>query len=417
MAAACATDGSVSVWSLTKGQRIAGKAGLVGVQILEWTHDGKAIVTGGNDKVVRIWPLPAGEKAEFVASKELKGATGAITAVETGTDLLIAASADGKVRLWSVSEGKLVRELAISGVTALGLSGDGTRFAAGRADGVVQIWDLAASKPIVELSGDAETHAQMAALDWVVAAGRLEIAFQKQEVARIEAQNKGLDALLKKTNDTIATERKELIEKQRRSSMRQTRRRRHGKPWPQSQTGLPPPPLASLAPRWRNRGRTRRIGIQPQTWPRARRWRKSGLGRFISRMPRSKPRITRRRNHGTRARSPQPTQPLLRPRKHKTRPRRMRLLSGAAAARTVRPLAVRFSADMQTVAAASSDGSLRCWAVSSGLPVQHLSGCGPTAAACLVGCTDGVFAACARGWFNGLREHHVALGAGADAWR
>ena len=40
------------------------------------------------------------------------------------------------------------------------------------------------------------------------------MAFQKQEAARIEAQNKALDELLKKANETIATVRKDLVEKQ-----------------------------------------------------------------------------------------------------------------------------------------------------------------------------------------------------------
>ena len=65
----------------------------------------------GEDKVVRIWPLPAGEKPEFVVSKELKGEHRSRQALVTGTDLLIAASADGKVRLWNIPEARPVREL------------------------------------------------------------------------------------------------------------------------------------------------------------------------------------------------------------------------------------------------------------------------------------------------------------------
>ncbi len=56
------------------------------MRTLAWTRDGQAIATGGDDKVVRLWPLPIGEKAELVASKELKGAGGAITAIETGSE-------------------------------------------------------------------------------------------------------------------------------------------------------------------------------------------------------------------------------------------------------------------------------------------------------------------------------------------
>ncbi len=394
-AAAYATDGSLSLWSLTKGQLIAGKEGLVGVQTLAWTRDGKAIVTGGKDKVVRIWPLPAGEKSEFVVSKELKGATGAITAVETGTNLLVAASADGKVRLWNIPEAKHVRELAISGVTALGLSGDGTRFAAGRADGVVQVWDLASGKPIIELSGDAMTQAQQADLDWLVAAEALEIAFQKQEMARIETQSKGLAELLKKTNETIATERKELIEK--RSVLKQATaakataqkavaavanqvaRAPDGKPdaaleksQKDAQDRYMAADLAESTALAESKAREIHIKdaeVEAQNYSAAQTRNKSAIAAANAAAVKAKDAQDKATADAA-------------------------ALRNVTAARKAQPLAVRFSTDTQTVAAAMSDGSLRFWAVSSGVPVQHVSGCGPTTAASLVACADGIFAAC-----------------------
>ena len=172
-AAVYGTDGSLSLWSLAEGQRIASKEGLVGVRALAWTRDGKAIATGGEDKVVRLWSLPAGEKTELVVSKELKGATGADHGHRNRDR-----SPDRGERRWqgarcgtSPRPGRSVSS-TIAGVVALGLSGDGKRLAAGRADGVVQVWDLAAGKPIIELSGDAETNAHLAALDWVGRGGR-----------------------------------------------------------------------------------------------------------------------------------------------------------------------------------------------------------------------------------------------------
>jgi len=393
-AAAYGTDGSLSLWSLAEGQRIASKEGLVGVRTLAWTRDGKAIATGGEDKVVRIWSLPAGEKAEFVVSQELKGATGAITAIETETDLLIAASADGKVHLWNIPEAKPVRELTIAGVVALGLSGDGKLFAAGRADGVVQVWDLAAGKPIIELSGDAETSAHLAALEWEVGAAGLEMAFQKQEVARIEAQNKALDELLKKANETIATVRKELVEKQNALKQAtdakeaaqkavaavadQVARARDGKPdaaLEKSQKDAQDKQMAAalaesaaLAAFKAREIHLKDAEVEAQNYLAAQSRNKSAVAAANAATAKAKDAQDKATADAAATRK-------------------------ATAARKLQPLAVHFSADAQTVAAALSDGSLRVWAVPSGLPIQHLPGGRATTAASLVTCADGVFAA------------------------
>lgn len=395
-AATYATDGSLSVWSLTKGRRITGKAGLIDVQTLEWTRDGKAIVTGGNDKVVRIWPLPAGEKTDFGAPKELKGAAGAITAVETGTDLLIAASADGKVRLWSIPEGKLVRELAISGVLSLRRSGDGTRLAAGRADGILQVWDLAAGKPIIELIGDAETQAKLNALEQVVAAGQLEIAFETQEVARIEAQNKGLNELLKKTNNTIATERKELLE--RKTVLKQAT---DAKATAQKALAAVVDQLAR-SPADKPGGALEKSRKDAEDrYTAANLAESAALAELKAREIHIKDAEVEAQNYSaaqSRNRSAIAAANAAAVKAKQAQDKATAdaaAIRNAAAARRVRPLAVCFATDKQTVAAAMSDGSLRIWAVSSGMPVQHLSGCGPIKAASLIACTDGVFAACA----------------------
>ncbi len=95
------------------------------------------------------------------------------------------------------------------------LSADGKQLAAGCADGSVRVWDAASVKPIIELRGSVAASRQMAALEWTIAAQGLEQSFQKSEAARIEAQNKALDDLLKKANDTIIAMKKALPEKEK----------------------------------------------------------------------------------------------------------------------------------------------------------------------------------------------------------
>jgi WD40 repeat protein len=393
-AAAYGTDGSLSLWSLAKGRRIASKEGLAGVRTLAWTRDGQAIATGGEDKVVRIWSLPAKEKAEFVVSKELKGATGAITAIESETDLLIAASADGKVHLWNIPEAKPVRALTIAGVVALGLSGDGKLFAAGRADGVVQVWDLAAGKPIIELSGNAETNAHQAALDWVVAAEGLEMAFQKQEVARIEAQNKGLDELLKKANETIATVRKELVEKQnalkQATDAKETAQKAVAAVADQVAKAPDGKPDAALEKSQKDAQDKHMAAALAES---------AALAAFKAREIHLKDAEVEAQNYAAAQSRNKSAVAAANAAVAKAKAAQDKVTADAAAtrkataARKLQPLAVHFSADTQTVAAALSDGSLRVWAVASGLPIQHLPGGRATTAASLATCADGVFAA------------------------
>jgi WD40 repeat protein len=211
-----AADDTLSRWNLHDGSRIGVETGLKGVRVLAWMRDGEAIVTGGDDKIVRISEaLPPGVE-ELTPPKELKGATGAITALIVGEkDLVLAASEDGKVRSWKVSDGKIVRTFNVPGVRALSLSRDGQRLAAGCADGTVRIFDASSGAAVAELRGDLKSKAHLADLDWTAAKQALELAFQTKEVARIETENKALDELLKKANETIVNVKKALPDKQK----------------------------------------------------------------------------------------------------------------------------------------------------------------------------------------------------------
>lgn len=95
------------------------------------------------------------------------------------------------------------------------LSADGKLLVTGCADGSVRVWDVASAKPVADLRGSAALAKDMAAHEWTVARGTLEQAFQKAEIARIEAQNKALDELLKKANEAIVAMQKVLPEKQK----------------------------------------------------------------------------------------------------------------------------------------------------------------------------------------------------------
>ena len=95
------------------------------------------------------------------------------------------------------------------------ISADGKLVVTGCADGSVRVWDAATLKPVADLRGSLSATLKSAELERTVAAQTLEQAFQKTGIARMEAQNKALDELLKKANDAIVAMKKVLPEKQK----------------------------------------------------------------------------------------------------------------------------------------------------------------------------------------------------------
>jgi WD40 repeat protein len=103
LAKAAQTAKTVAEKSAGDAAKKLDQARKVAMGALSWTPDSKAVITGGDDKTVRVWPLPAPPSTTFTKPKELAGATEGIVAFATGPDLLVAASKDSKLRIWSLS--------------------------------------------------------------------------------------------------------------------------------------------------------------------------------------------------------------------------------------------------------------------------------------------------------------------------
>jgi WD40 repeat protein len=392
-AAVCTAGGALALWDLATGQRIAAKDGVTGVRALLWTRDGRSLVTAGDDKVVRVWSVPTGETAEIAAPRALKGAAGAVTALAAAADpnLIAAASADGKVRVWNVAEGKPVRELAVAGAVTLALSADGSRLATGRGDGVVQVWDFASGKPVVDLTADVATGERLADLGWTAATAALEAAFQQQEVARLEAENKALDDRLKKADETIAAVKKELAEKEKALAAareaREAAQRAADGAAAKAPAGKPDPPLekqqkdaqdklaaannaeaAAMSAVKAVEVHLKDAEAEAQNFKAARARNGDALAAAGAALGKAKDAQAKAVAESAAVKK--------------------------AASKTAPPLAVRFSADAQTVAAAFGDGSVRVWAVATGAPLLAVAGSAATPSAALVTGADGTLVAC-----------------------
>ena len=211
-------DGKSGVWSL-KDSAWSGARDSIEGGLGRWSPDGQSVAVAGQigaDKFVRIWKRPSPDSADWAKAGEWSSGAGvAALSWDAGGARLLGCGEDGKVRLWSAADGKMVREFSVAGVVTAAFSRDGKRFATGSADGVVQVLEVETGKVISELrfDWDAAKRVDAAALE----AGRhgLDVAHLTKEVARVEGENKALDELSKKADQTIESAKKSIPEKQK----------------------------------------------------------------------------------------------------------------------------------------------------------------------------------------------------------
>ncbi len=387
--------GVLSVWNLPDGKLLARREGLTGVAVLNWSMDAKAVITGGEDKIVRVWNLPEIDKTEFEPPKELRGATGAITAITTGInpDRLLIAARDGKVRLWSLSESRQVREFPIAEVLSLGVSRDGKRLASGSADGFVRVWEVETGKKLVELRADVESNRQIAALDWEQGYQGIELAFQTKMLTKTEAQIKALDELLKKSHEAITTETKAIPER-RKALEAATKAREAAEAALAALSATPPAPTEGTVPKpdpaleKQTKEAKDKLTAAEKAETTARAAAEASENHIkdaeaeIQRISQSKAEndgaITTLKEAVASAKTAQTKAGA-----------DLTALKTTLTKTNRRPLSLAFSADTQSIAAVFDDGNLDVWAVGSGTPFARVSGNGKVAGASVGILADG----------------------------
>src|SRR5205823_3876483 len=101
--------------------------------------DGAKVVTGGKDKIVRLWNAATGAK-----ERDFPGPGADILAVALSADgkLLAAASGDKTVTVWSVGDGKVLKKYTLPTAQAVAFSPEGKFLATGNADSAIRIFDV-----------------------------------------------------------------------------------------------------------------------------------------------------------------------------------------------------------------------------------------------------------------------------------
>ena len=138
-------------WPLT----LKGHSG--GVCSVAFSPDGKRLVSGSEDRTIRLWDTATGTQL-----LTLKGHSGPVRCVAFSPDGRHLASGSGgtdkTIRIWDTATGTEL--LAIKGhsnwVCSVAFSPDGKRLASGSYDNTIGIWDTATGKKLYALKGHSD---------------------------------------------------------------------------------------------------------------------------------------------------------------------------------------------------------------------------------------------------------------------
>jgi WD40 repeat protein len=149
--------GTVALWGVppseSPARTLAGHTGEV--THLEYSRDGRRLVSAGRDGHARLWDADTG--AEL---RDLAGHAGAVLAATFSSDgeRLASAGEEGVVRVWDIATGgeRLTFRGYTEAVLCVAFSPDGRRVASGGVDRTVQLWDAANGGELLTLTGHRE---------------------------------------------------------------------------------------------------------------------------------------------------------------------------------------------------------------------------------------------------------------------
>jgi len=391
---------------------------------IAWSRDGKTLFTADSGNVLRAWTLPLSGKA-LPAPRVLTGAKGAITSIAPGPgDRVVTGGADNLVRIWSASEGKIVREFAAAAV-AVASSPDGRQVATATGDGRIRLWNAADGKQLFDLRGTPRINRRIAEWQQTIDREKLEQAWQKSRVASITARDKGLADLLQKAKDAIVSMNKKIPEAEKAIPPLEEARIAAEKEVAEAENARENPPEGKSPAALESELEKAKVALlAAQTKENDAIAALAAFRSNITDAEAKQKKITD--TQAANAREVEEAKAAEAEAK-KAETEAAAALAEArkeAAAIGTKPLAVAFSRDSARVAASFADGTIRTWAVASGQPVEQArvaepagseTGGDDTADAesrggALVARSDGSFLSC-------LADGGVLSTTGAPVWK
>jgi len=111
------------------------------VRALAFSPDGKFLLSGGEDRVIRLWDVASGDRL-----KEFKAHEGNVNALKFFSDgnRFLSASDDRTIRVWRTASPKPISQFDghTAEVLCIALSSDGGKLVSGGKDKTVRLWDV-----------------------------------------------------------------------------------------------------------------------------------------------------------------------------------------------------------------------------------------------------------------------------------
>jgi WD40 repeat protein len=146
-------DRTVKVWELESGRLLRSLEGHADrVWAVAVSPDGRFIVSGSDDRTVKVWELESGRLL-----RSLEGHTGGVNEVAVSPDgrFIVSGSEDRTVKVWELESGRLLRSLEghTGWVNAVAVSPDGRFIVSGSYDGTVKVWEAESGRLLRSLEG------------------------------------------------------------------------------------------------------------------------------------------------------------------------------------------------------------------------------------------------------------------------
>ena len=137
-------DKTIRLWDAATGQQTRGMQGHADfVRSVDVSHNGALLVSGSDDNTVRVWRM-----ADGVCLHVLRGHTVRVLCVRMLPDgkKAVSASCDGTLRVWDVVGGREVSVLRghTGAVTSVHITRDGRKYISGSGDKTARVWNAAA---------------------------------------------------------------------------------------------------------------------------------------------------------------------------------------------------------------------------------------------------------------------------------
>ncbi|MCU7244286.1 MAG: WD40 repeat domain-containing protein [Microcystis aeruginosa WS75] len=146
-------DKTIKLWDVETGQEIRTLKGHDdSVTSVNFSPDGKTLVSGSWDNTIKLWDVETGQEI-----RTLKGHDFYVRSVNFSPDgkTLVSGSADNTIKLWNVETGQEIRTLKghYALVNSVNFSPDGKTLVSGSADKTIKLWDVETGQEIRTLKG------------------------------------------------------------------------------------------------------------------------------------------------------------------------------------------------------------------------------------------------------------------------